>query len=45
LEQSEVLRTPPFDRMGFAPGVARRFGDPARFRAAVQSLTRRLYEA
>jgi len=45
LEQSEILRTPPFDRMGYAPGVARRFGDPQRFRSAVQNLTRRLYEA
>jgi len=45
LEQAEVLRTPPFDRMGYAPGVVRRFGDPRRFRSAVQNLTRRLYEA
>jgi len=45
LETSDVLRTGPFDRMGFAPGVLRRFGDAARYRSAVQNLTRRLYEA
>jgi len=45
LEKSDVLRTAPFDRMGFAPGVLRRFGDAARYRSAVQNLTRRLYEA
>lgn len=45
LEQSEVFRTPPFDRMGYAPGVVRRFGDVQRFRAALTGLTRRLYEA
>jgi len=45
LEQPEIFRTAPFDAMGFAPGVMRRFGDAQRFRSAVQTLTRRLYEA
>ncbi|HLG74150.1 MAG TPA: DEAD/DEAH box helicase family protein, partial [Chloroflexota bacterium] len=45
LEQAEVLRTPPFDRMGYAPGVVQRFGDAQRFRTAIAGLTQRLYEA
>lgn len=44
LQLGEVYQAPPFDAMGFAPGVVHRFGDAQRLRSAVQGLTRRLYE-
>jgi type I restriction enzyme R subunit len=45
LQHAGVFQTPPFDRMGFAPGVVQRFGDVKRFRTAITGLTARLYEA
>ena len=45
LQRGDVYATPPFDGMGYAPGVVQRFGDAQRLRAAVQALTKRLYEA
>lgn len=42
--RAEVFRIPPFDRMGYGPGVIRRFGDPARLSLALGELPKRIYE-
>jgi len=41
----EIFRVAPFDRMGFAPGVAARFGGPERLRAALGEMQKLLYLA
>ncbi len=43
LSRPEVFRIPPFDAMGMAPGVIRRFGDVNALRAAMSEMQRRLY--
>ncbi len=43
LARPEVFRTPPFDRMGYAPGVAKLFSGPEKLKSAMDQLQRRLY--
>ena len=43
LSRPEVFRLSPFDRMGQAPGVVRRFKDAETLRSAVQEMQRRIY--
>jgi len=42
--RAEVFRIPPFDRIGYGPGVIRRFGDPVRLSLALGELQKRIYE-
>lgn len=43
LTRPEIFRVAPFDRMGYAPGVIRRFGTPARLRSAMEEIQKLLY--
>lgn len=43
LAKPEVFRVQPFDRMGQAPGVIRRFGDADNLRRALNEIQKRLY--
>lgn len=43
LARPEIFRVPPFDQMGQAPGIIKRFGNAGRLRQAVAELQRRLY--
>jgi len=44
LTRPEIFNVPPFDKMGYAPGVVKRFGGPEQFLSAVDELQKRLYE-
>jgi type I restriction enzyme R subunit len=39
----EIFRVPPFDRMGYAPGIIRRFGGAKRLDYAMKELQERIY--
>jgi len=42
--RAEAFRIPPFDRMGYGPGVIRRFGGSAKLSQALEGLQERIYE-
>jgi type I restriction enzyme R subunit len=45
IESKEVLKIPPFTEMGSMMELARSFGSPAQYQAAIRELTNSLYDA
>ena len=44
ITDARIFNLPPFDRMGRAPGVLKRFGTPKKYQATMQEMQRRLYQ-